>query len=183
MLLDRELLRRFDVALGGLGAPIVDWWAPGLRDEEVDALLLPLGVDLPAEPRVWWAWHNGTRDDAPPIARSLGFRDVARLQDAAEIYAIDVEYQEPAFNVNGLLTPLSGKPNIYFGCKDADDGRVPIYTQNDIETPRKVLPSIRELILAWIALIENGAWSINPDRIWQLHEENIPLGLADLQII
>jgi hypothetical protein len=183
IMLDGALLDRFDASLRALGAPIVDAWAPGVSDGEIDALMLPLGVDLPTEARVWWGWHNGTRDDAPPISRSLGFRDVTRLQDAAEIYAIDIEYQQPVFNVNGLLTPLSGKPNLFFACRDAVDGRVAIYTQNDIETPRRVLPSIRELVLAWIALIENGAWSIKPDGIWQLHAANIPPGLAELQII
>lgn len=33
---------------------------PGLADEEMDALTVPLGIVLPEEARVWWGWHDGT---------------------------------------------------------------------------------------------------------------------------
>jgi len=156
MLLDRTLLDRFDASLEALGAPILGAWAPGLSDAEIDALLVPLGIDLPAEARVWWGWHNGTREDAPNLARSLGFRTPLSLKLAAECYAVDLEYQEEIFESKALLAPINEMPNVYFACNDADHGRVPIYTQNDVETPVKVLPSIRELVLTWLALIDNN---------------------------
>lgn len=183
MLLDQVLLDRFDASLNSLGAPIVGAWAPGLGDEEIDALLLPLGIDLPAEARVWWGWHNGTREDAPILTRYLGDRCPLGLEDAADFYASDRGAQEQLFGFSGLLSPITDKPSIYFGCDDAHDGQVPIYVQNDVETPTIVLPSIRDLVLAWLALIENGAWSIRPDGVWELNQANIPPGVAELLII
>lgn len=181
--LDRALLERFDAALGAFGAPIVDAWAPGLSDEEIDALLLPLGIDLPQEARVWWGWHDGTREDAPILSRHFGRRAPLGLRDVSEIYASLRGADEQLWGLKGLLSPITDKPDVYFGCAGARYEHVPIYTQNDIETPAIVLPSIGELVLAWITLIEQGAWSINPDGIWELNEENVPPGLAELLII
>ena len=53
-LLDQALLDQFDARLRALGAAIVDAWAPGLTDDQIDALVCPIGIDLPEEARVWW---------------------------------------------------------------------------------------------------------------------------------
>lgn len=41
------------------GAPIADLLAPGLTDQDIDALVDPVGLRLPQELRVWWRWHDG----------------------------------------------------------------------------------------------------------------------------
>ena len=40
-------------------APITEALSPGLDEEEMDALIAPLGLSLPVEARVWWGWHDG----------------------------------------------------------------------------------------------------------------------------
>ncbi len=43
-------------------APIARRLAPGLSDEEIDALAEPLELGVPSEARTWWRWHNGAHD-------------------------------------------------------------------------------------------------------------------------
>lgn len=45
--LDQSLLQRLEARLRAQGSLIVDWWAPGWTDEQIDELLLPLEIDLP----------------------------------------------------------------------------------------------------------------------------------------
>ena len=183
MRLDLELLARFDAALWALGAPIVNAWAPGLSDEEIDALLLPLGIDLPEEARVWWRWHNGTREDASIIARHLWWRVPLSLRDAAEDHATGGQLIKEVWGVEKLLCPAVDKPMIYFCCAGLREEPVPIYTQNDIETPSEVLPSIGELVLAWLELIDQGVWTIASDGSWTTHPEKIPDSVIEMGII
>jgi len=70
-LLTTDLLDRFEARLRGAGAPIVDAWAPGLTDAQIDELVRPLGIDLPKEARVWWRWHNGVDREASRRFSSL----------------------------------------------------------------------------------------------------------------
>jgi hypothetical protein len=57
--LDTELLAEFEAVLGELRVPITRVWRPGLDDASIDALLEPLGIQLPEEARRWWRWRNG----------------------------------------------------------------------------------------------------------------------------
>lgn len=183
MRLDLELLARFDAALRALGAPIVDAWAPGLSDEEIDALLLPLGIDLPEEARVWWRWHNGTRQDASMIDQQLLGRWPCDLQTEAETYASEGQIMKEVWGVEKLLAVVNDKPAIFFCCAGLREEPVPIYTQNDIETPSEVLPSIGELVLAWLELIDQGVWTIASDGRWTTHPEKIPDSVIEMGII
>ncbi len=177
------MLERFDGQLRALGAPIVDAWAPGLGDEEIDAILLPLHIDLPEEARVWWRWHNGTREDTSTSARHLWHRWPCSLQAAAEDYASGREAMKHLWGLEQLLCPAVEKVMIYFHCAGPHDEPAPIYTQNDIEAPREVLPSIGDLVLAWLELIDQGVWTVAPDGIWTTHWARIPESVLEMSIV
>ncbi len=175
ILLDNALLHRFEARLRTAGSLIVDAWAPGLTDEQIDDLLLPLGIDLPEEARVWWRWHDGIliEDDAKATEISPG-RTHLPLRYVAEEYAALGAAVRQLHGLGGLLTPVGDKPIVYFHCSVPRDAPVPIYTQHDVDDPRLVLPSIGELVLAWIDLIDHGIWKTNADGTWAWDPRVLP---------
>lgn len=166
--LDRELLDKFEARLRGVGALIVDAWAPGLTDAEIDSLLLPLDVDLPEEARVWWRWHNGWRPDSSQLARAIiPGRWLTSLQVAAQEYEDFRDPMRDAGDPEGLVSPVGRKPTLYFHCSGPRDVPVPIYSRNDYtDPPRLVLPSIGELVLTWISYIDRDIFKTNADGSW-----------------
>jgi hypothetical protein len=155
-------------ACAQIGALIVDGWAPGLTDGQINATLGPLGIDLPEEARVWWRWHDGTLPGTPPLLKYVApFRYLLKLQTAAEEYAAAREPMRDAGDPDGLLSPVSEKPVIYFQCAGPRDAPVPVYSQNDYAVaPRPVLASIGELVLTWISYIDCGVFATKADGTW-----------------
>ena len=87
-LLDRDLLDRLEARLRAAGSLIVDAWAPGLTDTQIDDLLQPLGIDLPEEARAWWRWHDGILVEANPRVTEISpRRPHLPLRYVAEQYA------------------------------------------------------------------------------------------------
>jgi len=159
---DRECLERFEERLSG--APIAGAWAPGASDDHCDALLLPLGIDLPDEARTWWCWHNGIRADAPVRDRPGVPRPWPISADrAAELYEELADDRRLYWGLDGLLDAFGNPPRIYFGCAGPRDQPVPIYVQEDVETPTLVLPSIRALVLAWLEGLDLGVYGVDAD--------------------
>jgi hypothetical protein len=181
-MLEPRVLDELDARLRALGAPICGAWAPGCSDAHIDALLQPLGIDLPEEARVWWRWHNGTRSDKPMTHREVFARIPLTIEQAAEAYEDERDAMHQLFGLTGLLAPLSEKPLIFFGGAGPALQPVPIYVQNDIDAPAVVLPSIGALVEAWIELLESGAWEPGDDGAWHKHPERVPSGLRLLGI-
>jgi hypothetical protein len=184
-LLDQALLDRFDARLRAAGALVVDHWAPGLTDAQIDALLHPLDIDLPDEARVWWRWHNGTLvDPRKREAKISPGRHPLPLKEVADFYAGEQGPLIDFYGVGGQLRPVSEKPLIYFDCAGRHDEPVPIITALDAsDEHRVVLPSIGELILAWIDLLDRGIWATNPDGTWIIdHDRRLPPDVLNLAI-
>jgi hypothetical protein len=171
--LDHELLNSFEARLREKGVPIVEAWAPGLTDPQIDALLQPLDIDLPDEARVWWRWHNGFLFDSPQRSRQITpFRWLTALETAADEYACMRDPMRDAGDPEGLLAPVGEQPSIYFHCAGAKDAPVPVYSQNDYtDRPRLVLPSIGELVMTWISYVDRGVFATNPDGTWIVRSE------------
>ena len=184
-LLDRQLLDCFERRLRAEGALIVDGWAPGLNDREIDALLQPLGIDLPEEARVWWRWHNGTSvDHRSPAAEISPFRALRSLEQVADFYAFERDTLVQLEGADGRLRPVSEQPEIYFDCTVSRDEPVPVISSPDSSGPhRVVLPSIGELVRAWIDLLDRGIWATNPDGTWAIEPNRVlPADVLNLGI-
>ena len=136
-ILDLALLDQFDARLRALGAAIVDMWAPGLSDDAIDALVGPIGIELPEEARVWWRWHNGVKAGAPRRERCiLHERELYSLESALdgctewwgalpELWAMNKK----------LLRPVGELPVIWIDVGGPRQEPVAIYTQNDGSQP------------------------------------------------
>lgn len=179
-LLDIDLLSRFEARLRALGALIVENWAPGLTDAQIDELLRPVGIDLPEEARVWWRWHDGVRRDAPSPTEISPARPHRALRLVLDEYSALREEMLELNGIDALLRPVGDKPLIYFACGGARDDPVPIYAQNDHTTrPRLVATSIGELVLVWISLIDRGVWATDEDGNWAWDHERVPQDVLD----
>ena len=166
--LDQKLLGSFEARLRAAGALIVDAWAPGLTDAEIDALLEPLGIDLPEEARVWWRWHNGFVPGSSQLSRQITpSRWLTALETAADLYADMRDPMRDAGDPEGLLSPVGEQPTVYVQCAGSKDAPGPVYSQSAwADRPRLVLPSIGELVMTWISYIDRGVFATNPDGTW-----------------
>jgi len=82
--LSPDMLEAFDERLRRAGARLADRWRPGLSDAQIDELLLPAGIDLPEEARVWWRWHDGQQVAADGTVLTLGGRQFPSLESSVE---------------------------------------------------------------------------------------------------
>jgi hypothetical protein len=172
IVLDDDLLAAFEARLRHVGAAVVEHLAPGLDDERIDELLEPVAIDLPAEARTWWRWHNGTLRSAPPTATEIiPYRDLVSLQGAIGTFTALAEAQVEVFGMPELakhLQLVSEQPTIYVDCNTRAEAPAPIYSQNDhTDPPRVALPSMGELITIWMQLIDDGIFATTPDGQWQ----------------
>jgi len=179
-LLDNDLLDRFEARLRKEGAAIVDHWAPGLTDAQIDELLVPLGIDLPEEARRWWRWHDGAPPEAPAISPR---RAHVPLRDAAEFNAALRDEMPELYGLDRLLSPVSDMPMVYFHCAVPRDAPVPIYVQGDwVADPELVLPSIGELVEVWIGLLDRGVWRTDAAGLWEWDHERLPPDVLEFGI-
>ena len=175
--LDQALLDQFDARLRALGAGIVDGWAPGLTDDQIDALVRPIGIDLPEEARVWWRWHNGVRPGTPPESWDImPGRSHYPLKECLDLYVEGRDWTRDAGFPEVLLDPVGRHPILFFQCAGERDAPVPVYVMDDwsAEDPRLALPSIGELVRTWISYIDLGLATTNADGSWRLEPHRIP---------
>jgi len=182
-LLDDELLDRFEARLRKAGAAVVENWAPGLTDAQIDELLVPLGIDLPEEARRWWRWHDGALRVAPAPTEISPGRVHLPLRYAAGEYAAARDEMPELYGMEGLLSPVSDLPAVCFHCVVPRDAPVPIYILGDwVADPELVLPSIGELVEVWIGLIDRGVWTTAADGRWEWDHERLPPDVLEFGI-
>jgi hypothetical protein len=183
-LLDDGLLDELARAVRDAGVLGTEAWAPGLSDEEIDALLEPHDLDLPEEARRWWRWHNGYVEGTGPTGW-VGVapnRPLLTLAEALDLYAATKDESRQVWGADRWLMVFIDAPSIYFDCSGPRDAPVPIRTQQDIDTPEPVLPSIGEMIALWIELIDTGVSTIDADGEWEWDFEKVPQRIRDLGI-
>jgi len=150
-LLSAEILGRFG---------IVEAWAPGLTDPQIDEIIGPADLELPEEARVWWRWHNGTHHGhAPDRLAIVPGRDLVALQGAVAVY-------EAVGARNQLLIPVNAKPVIYIACRESGEVAAPVYVEIRDFEPDLALPSFGELVLTWMSYIERGIYAVAADGGW-----------------
>ena len=174
-LLSPDILTRFESLLRSRNVKIVDAWAPGLSDAQIDDIIGPAGLQMPEEVRVWWRWHNGVRPGSPPDHWMIvPGRDLLRLQDAVDTYSY-------VGRGDGLLKPFSEKPHIYVACRATGKVPAPVYYETYDFSPHLALPSFGELILGWIRYIDSGGYPSGPDG-WT-NDKTDPEGVEEFDVL
>jgi hypothetical protein len=190
-LLTAVMLERLSGHCRTLGAPVAESLRPGLSEPEMHALVAPLGLRLPTEARVWWAWHD--RAESTSLAHSLGNGIVSlRLEQAvarhldnrkiAEQIADDRptpvradDYWPPQWLT---LAVAAGLGEIVCDCSVAEGEPTPIRL-SDFEFPEDsqvpLAPSLGTLVGWWLDALDSGAWTYDvASRTWRDHPERLP---------
>jgi hypothetical protein len=172
-LLSPELLAQLDDKLQTIRAPITTLWRPGLGEAEMDALTAAAGFSLSTEARTWWAWHDGVDLTAPSWHRGLGngwdpLPLADALQDALMKRQLATTIAEPNSEWPDSWITLCGEVSyrrIACNCAVPADAPSTIHyfdPSDNMEPTRPKLPSIGELVHAWIEALDDGTWRIDP---------------------
>jgi hypothetical protein len=183
-LLDDPLLDELTLALH-TAAISTDSWAPGLGDDEIDALMEPHGFDLPEEARRWWRWHNGyVEGTGPPWVGVTPNRPLLSLEQVLDLHASTKDESREIWGADRWLMVFVDRPSIFFACNGARDAPVPIRTQEDVDGPEPVLPSIGELVKVWIELINTSVFPAGVEGEWDWDWDfgRLPQRIVDLGV-
>jgi hypothetical protein len=167
VMLDQQLLNELEGRWRSQGALVADYLAPGLSDDEMQALVTPLGLRLPREARLWWGWHNGTVADAPNLAWDIGpSRAFFSLELAVEESLGGREDLEGCGWQAGWIQVTSDRSRIYIDCSGDDNEPVSVWAVDwELDNPvAPTLGSFGDLVSTWITAIDLGAWKWNADR-------------------
>lgn len=185
-----ELLEQLAERWRTLRAPIANSLRSGLSDDEMDALVAPLGVRLPTEARVWWGWHDGTEIDL--LSHGIGnyivplqlahavekYREL--LQVAADVTADDETYEPHDFwRREWFPFAMPRRADLACDCSVAEGAPTPIrHVEFELpaESQEPVAPSLGAVVSLWIEAIDSGAWTYNHNRPpgWVTHPERLP---------
>jgi hypothetical protein len=136
--------------------------ALGLSDAEIDELLLPVGINLPEEARVWWRWHNGQQVASDGTVHTLAGREILSRERAVQWHERFRVIDYGAFGVDGLIPLLMEQPVIHIDCSRNFADPVPVYTIGHGEGSELVLGSLGDLVAAILDLLDE-AWQIGAD--------------------
>jgi hypothetical protein len=188
--LNGAVIERLIAALRAQGAPMVGHLNPGLSDQEIDALVRPLGISLPAEAKEWWGYANGVPRGAAPnidLSPSWSWAPLEEIvQECREMRAIgseDVLPGEPSMFADTWLPIVKGDGMLVIDT--TQPAIAPVYTVDwhvdDPDVPYSpILPSLGVLITTWArALEERAIWYDGDRRLFHTNAERLDaLGIA-----
>lgn len=163
-LLDDDLLDRFDATLKAHRIGIVEAWAPGFTDQQIDEAIASTDLQLPDEVRAWWRRHNGLVSDEVSVDQ------IHLLPSNRE--PMSLEHALACYRQRGgedqLLLIVNGRPEIQVACRQQGNVPAPVYWDryDDFVRPELAAPSLGELVLVWISYIERGVYAVDPDGGW-----------------
>ena len=173
-ILDRALIERLIAALREQHAPMVEHLNPGLTEEEIAALVAPLGQTLPQEAKAWWGYADGVPLDAPEstsLSLSWSWRPlaetVAMCRRMREIASKDSAPDEPNDFADSWLPVVRGDGILVMDT--AQPVIAPVYTidwhtYDPDDPPGPRLPSLGTLVASWALALESGALLFDVDR-------------------
>jgi hypothetical protein len=179
-------LRRYEVALRSLGAPVVANLRPGISSAEVRKLEDRFGVELPDEVRAVWEWHNGVEG-----ARDANSGDAARMLVPNRAFgdlAWSFEFADEFFSIVASANPTSEYAGRRFVSLLIDNvgfvvnltpGEPPLTYMNDpMSWAMADYPSmpIADRIDWWTWAVEVGTWSLTATGDWRVDTERYPQG-------
>jgi len=184
-MLSEQLLDRLSATWRAHGVPIEDALAPGRAVESFTSDDGRLHVDLPAELRMWWAWHDGGIEGRRPVSSWMmgpvlipmsstksreWWQTMMREATAAAAEApegsplADLEYWwretwVPLFN--------PGAGYLAADCELGPARGTPIRRIEwgvDDGPPAPAVDSLGQMVEWWIEMIELGIWTWDKDR-------------------
>jgi hypothetical protein len=174
MILDCALIDRLIGALREQHVPMAEHLNPGLAEEEMAALVAPLGQTLPQEAQVWWGYGDGVPLDTPGstnLSLSWSWRPlaetVAMCRTMRSIAGEDVEPGEPTGFSDSWLPVVRGDGILVMDT--ADPVIAPVYTidwhtyERD-DPPKPRLGSLGALVGSWALALESRALLFDRDR-------------------
>jgi hypothetical protein len=170
LILDTDLLAQMESRWHRQQAPVAATLRPGHPAETLATAFSDLGLDVPAELRTWWTWHDGADDSGPGSTKFVGLgwkllsvadaRTVIQEQ-RARATRIDPDHPESLWDWAWL--PLCadhyGGIAVVDGTRDLD-GPTPIrYTEPELGgSPRPIAaPSLGTAVTWWITALDAGA--------------------------
>jgi cell wall assembly regulator SMI1 len=182
-MLTEQLLDRLAAKLCAHGVPVEEALAPGTDVSSFTSDDGSLHVELPAELRTWWAWHDGRveRWDGPrplgPALRPMSAtqsrdwwqRSIAMAQDAAADAPEGSPQTDPDYWWRLSWVPLfsDGTGYLVGDCDLSDAGVAPIRRikwEPDLDvTARPRTDSFGQLVEWWIEALDLGLWSFDRD--------------------
>lgn len=188
-----QKLTRLEAAWVRQGAPIVDFLAPGLSEDELDQWERETGMRLPPELRVWWAWHDGAADQPPagvPYSRTIGpgCWEFLSLENAtaARSWRLGMNWrtypQDPDDWQGDWADPWLPVVTMDDQCLFVDcatvtpGGHVPVmdWRSDDVFTACAV--SVSQLIDFWVFALEEDLSRWSPELgNWHQRTEDLPL--------
>lgn len=163
----------------GAGLPILERLLPGLTDDEIDAVVGPLGLDLPAEARTWWGWHNGAakpKTYAKERFVSPGLEFLS-LSEAVDVYREDRSIFEDFDDGPDYWWPPSqlvlfsrDQGTVTFDCDATNRTRSPLYFSDHFaRSPEKdfsvpVARSFGEMVTWWIEAWDEGLYAYDAEE-------------------
>lgn len=192
-MLTRQRLTRLEHAWQRQGAPLIDHLRPGLAPDQIDELTAPLGLELPAEARTWWGWHDGVSVELTArfhLGPSLPFFS---LEQAASLCR---RFREQALRVWGERADEWWRPSwfpitdrvgaIRCECAVAHGAETPIYWADShdydaegLTTPK--VDSFGTMVDWWLEALDAGAWSYDREAgRWQRDSQAVPPGRTAL---
>jgi hypothetical protein len=161
VILNAELLASLEQRWRAAGALYLDEMAPGLTDEEINAIAAPLGFGLPEEARQWYRWHNGSSQHYVTPSRVMTplAEDVERT--------LMLQEQAPSWQA-GWLRAMDESPWVAFDCRPTSNDTVPVWHYDPVDHPtRAVFQSIGDMVTLWIEILDNGIWTWSVEKGWQ----------------
>ena len=169
------------------GASVVDTLRPGLSDQEMDDLVGPLGMQLPAEARQWWMWHDGSSSTMTGHALVPG-RIVLPLAVAVdEARTCRLREPEPPVNALEASWPIDWLPILLTGhaaiiaiqCRSNEVAAPVVYRDLQADLPEPQVGSLADLVRMWLDMFDIGAYEFDREQQnWKKRFERIPQELA-----
>jgi cell wall assembly regulator SMI1 len=186
-LLSPALLEQLEQRWHAKQAPIASRLRPGLSDGEMDALTARLGLRLPDEARMWWAWHDGAEPTGFVYERSIGGLSLAFLSLEESVEETRRQRAVPAHDAVAsrekwwwpswlALTPSNG--SIVCDCAVGPGQPTPIrfvwWGSTAAENAEVKARSLGELATWWIEAFDVGAWTYHPESVgWDPRPERL----------
>ena len=193
--LDHNMLASYEAELRGQGVPVHQWLRPGLTSTEVDALVAPIAVELPAEAKLWWEWHDGPIEQMEweALGPNLPFRDltrtIERYRDMRQFVMTELDpdgppRDDPDWWWHPTWLPFAGDGKFLLGldCSGAVDAPVPlrsiVWSDQDDEWRKSWHHPLGRWSPGVLEALLNGGWTWDQaTNRWKVDARLVPLQL------